>query len=89
MASRIGQLILPLESTMIDLSEDTEFFEEDDGAVDPAQVQRFSEAVLFSTDWTVETIISQLERGNMPSVTLLTRLQRSKACSSTRLSRCS
>jgi hypothetical protein len=63
---------------MTDLSEDLEFIDEDDSSVDPAQVQRFAEAVLFSTDWTVETILSQLERGN---IDLNPRFQRRDAWS--------
>ncbi len=42
-----------------------EFVEEDDSSLDPAQTETFSQAVLHATDWTVETVISQLTRQNI------------------------
>lgn len=42
-----------------------EFVEEDDAALDPKQAARFSEAVLYSSDWTVETVVSQLVNQNI------------------------
>ena len=54
--------------------------EEEYGSVSP---QRFSEAVVSATDWTTETIISQLERGN---ISLTPRFQRRDAWSRVRKS---
>ncbi len=45
--------------------ENVEFLEESDSELDPQNAYGFSEAVLYSTDWTVETIITQLNRGNI------------------------
>ncbi|WP_187272410.1 DUF262 domain-containing protein [Methylobacterium sp. WL9] len=42
-----------------------EFADEGDAILDANQVADFSQAVLYSTDWTVETIISQAKRGNI------------------------
>ncbi|GJE62811.1 DUF262 domain-containing protein [Methylobacterium trifolii] len=42
-----------------------EFSDEGDAVLDATQVANFSQAVLYSTDWTVETIISQARRGNI------------------------
>lgn len=42
-----------------------EFSEEPDAALSPEDTGAFSEAVLHSADWTVETIVSQLRRGNI------------------------
>ena len=42
-----------------------EFVEEDDTPPDPSETNLFSQAVLYTSDWTVETIVSQLERGNI------------------------
>ncbi len=44
---------------------DIEFQHESDTELDAAQTQQFSEAVLHAADWTVETIVSQLARGNI------------------------
>ncbi|PPK75254.1 uncharacterized protein DUF262 [Methylobacter tundripaludum] len=44
---------------------DIEFIEESDTELDVAQTHQFSEAVLHSADWTVETIVAQLIRGNI------------------------
>lgn len=44
---------------------DIEFSEEPDTELNASQTQQFSEAVLHSADWTVETIVSQLTRGNI------------------------
>lgn len=46
-------------------SNDVEFVEEVDTELDVDQALHFSDAVLHSTDWTVETILSQLTRGNI------------------------
>lgn len=45
--------------------DNVEFVEESDSGLEPSNAHKFSEAVLHSTDWTVETIISQLNRGNI------------------------
>jgi hypothetical protein len=45
--------------------EDLEFVEEDDAAISPDESTSFSEAVLYSSDWTVQTIISQLTNRNI------------------------
>ena len=42
-----------------------EFVEEDDAPPNADETQRFSQAVLYASDWTVETVVSQLERGNI------------------------
>lgn len=42
-----------------------EFLDEDDDQLDPQTVARFSEAVLYSMDWTVDTIVSQLRQRNI------------------------
>jgi len=42
-----------------------EFTEEDDAPPDPSETRLFSQAVLYASDWTVETVVSQLERGNI------------------------
>ncbi|PTQ79216.1 uncharacterized protein DUF262 [Nitrosospira multiformis] len=47
------------------LERNIEFVEELDAELDFAQTQHFSEAVLHSADWTVETVVSQLMRGNI------------------------
>ena len=44
---------------------DFEFLNEPDSELDTAQAEHFSEAVLHSADWTVETMVSQLVRGNI------------------------
>jgi hypothetical protein len=44
---------------------DLEFVDEDDTVLDPNEVAAFSDAVLYSSDWTVETIISQLKNKNI------------------------
>lgn len=44
---------------------DVEFRDEPDSEVDAAQAGHFSEAVLHAADWTVETIVAQLTRGNI------------------------
>jgi hypothetical protein len=46
-------------------TKDPEFTDEDEGALDEQAVQDFGQAVLHSSDWTVETIISQLTRNNI------------------------
>ncbi|MBU9542532.1 DUF262 domain-containing protein [Burkholderia multivorans] len=42
-----------------------EFIDEPDTELDAEQASEFSQAVLHSADWTVETIVSQLTRGNI------------------------
>jgi hypothetical protein len=44
---------------------DLEFVDEDDAALDPKEAAAFSEAVLYSSDWTVQTVISQLTNKNI------------------------
>lgn len=44
---------------------EVEFVDESDTGLAPAETSQFSEAVLHSSDWTVETIVSQLTRGNI------------------------
>lgn len=44
---------------------EVEFLNEPDSELDAAQAEHFSEAVLHSADWTVETMVSQLVRGNI------------------------
>ena len=55
-----------------------EFEEEDDSVVPADKAERFNEAVLYSNDWTVETILSQLKQGN---IDLKPRFQRRDAWS--------
>lgn len=45
--------------------EGPDFTEEVDAPPSAAEMQRFSQAVLFASDWTVETIVNQLERQNI------------------------
>lgn len=42
-----------------------EFFDEDDSALSAADTASFSQTVLYPSDWTVETILSQLENTNI------------------------
>jgi len=42
-----------------------EFVEEDDAALAPEETASFSDAVLYSSDWTVETVISQMTNKNI------------------------
>ncbi len=44
---------------------DVEFLNEPDSELDTGQAEHFSEAVLHAADWTVETMVSQLVRGNI------------------------
>lgn len=44
---------------------DVEFLSEPDSELGTAQAEHFSEAVLHAADWTVETMVSQLVRGNI------------------------
>jgi hypothetical protein len=44
---------------------DVEFLNEPDSELATAQTEHFSEAVLHAADWTVETMVSQLVRGNI------------------------
>ena len=50
---------------MSDNAEEAEFLDEDDTSLDDAEARGFSQAVLYASDWTVETIVSQLTRGNI------------------------
>ena len=50
---------------MADSDQEPEFAEEEEPALDEPAVQRFEQAVLHSSDWTVETILSQSTRGNI------------------------
>jgi hypothetical protein len=61
-----------------------EFVEEDDAAIDEKEVKDFSDAVLYASDWTVETILLQLDRRN---IELNPRFQRRDAWSVQRKSR--
>lgn len=45
--------------------DEIEFTDEDDSAIRQADVATFSQAVLYSTDWTVETLVNQLKRENI------------------------
>jgi hypothetical protein len=58
---------------------DLEFVDEDDTVLDPNEAAAFSDAVLYSADWTVETIISQLKNRN---IDMNPRFQRRDAWSS-------
>jgi uncharacterized protein with ParB-like and HNH nuclease domain len=58
--------------------QEIDFVDEDDPALDTSQVAKFSEAVLYSTDWTVETILAQMKRKN---IDLNPRFQRRDAWS--------
>ncbi len=42
-----------------------EFIDEDEDQLDPSTVARFSDAVLYSMDWTIQTVINQLEQRNI------------------------
>ncbi len=44
---------------------DLEFVDEDDTVLDPNEAAAYSDAVLYSSDWTVGTIISQLKSKNI------------------------
>ena len=50
---------------MTEEPEGPDFTEEVDAPPTTAEMARFSQAVLFSSDWTVETIVNQLERQNI------------------------
>lgn len=47
------------------MADEIEFEDELEPEVQEDRFARFSEAVLYSTDWTVETILNQLRRGNI------------------------
>nr|WIE92518.1 DUF262 domain-containing protein [Mesorhizobium sp. WSM4875] len=48
------------------MSEDEpDFVDEDDRPLAPEQTATFSQAVLYASDWTVETVVSQLTRRNI------------------------
>ncbi len=63
---------------------DVEFDDEINEPVENEFSARFSDAVLFSSDWTVETILSQLKRNN---IQLNPNFQRREAWGNTRKSR--
>ncbi|MDI9240774.1 DUF262 domain-containing protein [Lysobacter sp. LF1] len=65
------------------MTELTEFEDEDDTEIESAEVRHFSDAVLHSADWTVETLVSQLTRQN---IEMSPRFQRRDAWSVTRKS---
>ncbi|CAN7647979.1 DUF262 domain-containing protein [Phenylobacterium sp. LjRoot225] len=48
-----------------DAANDLEFANEDDAALAPSETAAYSDAVLYSSDWTVETVISQLKNNNI------------------------
>jgi hypothetical protein len=48
-----------------ELANSTEFADEEYGRPDEDEIGGFTQAVLWGTDWTAETIISQMERGNI------------------------
>jgi hypothetical protein len=52
-----------LRVTMAD--NELEFVDEDDTALAPEETASFSDAVLYSSDWTVETVISQMTNKNI------------------------
>jgi len=56
--------------------DETEFSFEDDEVISDIRLDDFSQAVLWGTDWTVETILAQLRRGN---IELSPRFQRRDA----------
>lgn len=60
---------------------DVEEFEED---LESVEIETFSKAIVFSTDWTTETIINQMDKGN---IELNPRFQRRDAWSQDRKSR--
>lgn len=45
--------------------DELEFVDEEDAALEASETASFSEAVLYSSDWTVETVISQLKNQNI------------------------
>jgi hypothetical protein len=66
------------------MADDIEFEEEFSEALETDSSARFSEAVVFSSDWTVETILSQLGRGK---IQLNPNFQRREAWSTGRKSK--
>ncbi|MBL0934561.1 MAG: DUF262 domain-containing protein [Rhizobiaceae bacterium] len=68
----------------MNLTNNFEFDEEDDASISNKGMERFSEAVLYATDWTVETILSQLSRNN---IQLNPNFQRRDAWSNSRKSK--
>lgn len=58
---------------------DLEFVEEEDSALPIEDTASFSEAVLYSSDWTVETVVSQMNNSN---IEMNPRFQRRDAWSS-------
>ncbi len=65
-------------------NESFEFEDEEDASISNKGMERFSEAVLYATDWTVETILSQLSRNN---IQLNPNFQRRDAWSNSRKSK--
>lgn len=66
------------------MTDEVEFEEEKHETLEPDRSLGFGEAVLFSSDWTVETILSQLKREN---IKLNPNFQRREAWGSARKSR--
>ncbi|MGX1101013.1 GmrSD restriction endonuclease domain-containing protein [Amorphus sp. MBR-141] len=66
------------------MEDNFEFDDEKEEPLDESSTSLFSEAVLFSSDWTVETILSQLSREN---IQLNPNFQRRDAWSNSRKSR--
>jgi hypothetical protein len=60
-----SDLELEDETNGDDTANGLEFANEDDAALGPSETAAFSEAVLYSSDWTVETVISQLKNKNI------------------------
>lgn len=53
------------EILMVESKELEVFEEENEESLDTADVAKFEEAVIWNTDWTVETIVSQSRKGNI------------------------
>lgn len=66
------------------MAQEIEFDEETDAPLEAGRAIDFSQAVLHSSDWTVETILSQLDKGN---IQLNPNFQRRDAWSPSRKSR--
>ncbi len=64
--------------------EDVEFEQEEDTEIEKGRAEAFSDAVLFSSDWTVETVLSQLGKGN---IQINPNFQRREAWSNVRKSK--
>lgn len=73
-----------IESEQMAENDGFEFEEEEDASISNKGMERFSEAVLYATDWTVETILNQLGRSN---IQLNPNFQRRDAWSNSRKSK--